>query len=187
MSHDLTGLLEHWKPGDATVADRLFLLVYDELRRMARQRLGNEPPSMTLEPTGLVHEVFLRLVDQTRVSYEGRAHFLAVAATMMRRVLVEHARARGRLKRGGDRERITLHDAIAPAPEIRELDVLALEEALTELAGLDAREAQVAELRIFAGLTIDEVAAAIGIAPRTVDEDWATAKAWLQRRLGSLQ
>ena len=136
-----------------------------------------------MQPTALVHEAYLRLIDQTRVDWNGRAHFLAVAATMMRRVLVEHARARQRLKRGGGWERLSLDRADALMPGIPQADILALDEALTRLAVEDEREAKIVELRFFAGLSVEETAAALGVSPRTVEDDWAMAKTWLKREL----
>ncbi|MFM9995781.1 MAG: ECF-type sigma factor [Phycisphaerales bacterium] len=182
MQEDATVILERLVRREPNAADALLPLVYDELRALAEKKLRGEPPEATLRPTSLVHEAYLKLVDQTRVDWKGRAHFLGVAATLMRRTVIEHARGRGRRKRGGGWRRITLSDAVAITTK-PEVDLLELDEALTRLAAAYPREARVVELRVFAGMTIDETAEAIGISPRAVDEDWAIAKAWLRREL----
>lgn len=183
MGSDATVILERWARGEAGASDELIGVVYAELRALAERKMRREPAEATLQPTSLVHEAFMRLVDASRIDFKGRAHFLAVAANVMRRILIEHARARRRQKRGGGWERITLSEDVAIAPGGRELEVLALDEALERLAALNPREARVVELRVFAGLTVDETAAALGVSARTVDEDWTMAKAWLRREL----
>lgn len=169
-------------PGDDRGADALLPLVYDELRRLARHYLSRESPGHTLAPTALVHEAYLRLAEHSRVEWQGRTHFFAVGARMMRRVLVDHARAHGRGKRGAGARPVTLVDDVAKQ-EFDLADVLALEEALTRLEALDAREARVVELRVFAGLTIDEIAELLDVSRRTVEGDWSHARAWLAAEL----
>jgi RNA polymerase sigma factor (TIGR02999 family) len=167
------------------VIDRLVPLVYDELRRMARAYLAGERPDHTLEPTALVHETYLRLVDQKAMAWEDRRHFFAIAATTMRRILVDHARALRREKRGGDRPRVSL-DAIGELPAAdRAAEVVAIDEALERLATEDRLKASVVELRFFAGLTNDETAAVLGLSEPTVRRHWRTAKLWLHRELRS--
>ncbi len=170
------------KPPDDPSADDLLPLVYDELRRLAEGYLRRERPGHTLQPTALVHEAYLRLVDQDRVDWQGRTHFLAVGAHMMRRLLIDHARGRGRVRRGGDRQRLTLDDEMA-AVAGQDVDLLALHEALETLAELDERQARIVELRFFAGLRVDEVAQVLGVSRRTVEGDWTHARAWLRREL----
>lgn len=175
---EATSLLMSAAEGDGQAMPRLLDLVYDELRALAESYLARERPDHTLQATALVHEAYLRLVDQTRVPWSNRGHFFAVAATAMRRVLINHARARGRLKRGGGGRTFSLDEAltIGQAPDER---LLALDDALTRLAHLDARKAHVVELRFFAGLTNAECAGVLGVAEATVRRDWKFAKAWL--------
>jgi len=168
--------------GDPAAADRLLPLVYDELRAQAARYLQRERPDHTLEATALVHEAYLRLVDQTRVQWKDRVHFFAVAAVMMRRVLVNHAKARGAAKRGGTGLRITL-DESAAADVAREIDLVALDEALARLADLDPQQARLVELRFFAGLSASEAAGVLGVSERTLHREWAMAKAWLHAEL----
>jgi RNA polymerase sigma factor (TIGR02999 family) len=179
---DVTEVLEQLKAGDSRAADRLLPLVYDEFRALARHYLAQERMNHTLQPTALVHEAYLKLVDQTRVDWQGRSHFFAVAAQAMRRILVDHARSRQREKRGGGRPRVTLDEAVALSPQ-KDEDVLALDEALEKLAALDARQAKVVELRFFGGMSVEEVAEALGVSKRTVEGDWTFARAWLSREL----
>ena len=179
----MTDLLRAWNEGDPHALERLIPAVYQELRRQAAAQLRRESPGHTLQPTALVHELFLRLTRQTQTTWEGRVHFLAVAAGIMRRILVDHARRRRRVKRGGTLCRVPLADAPA-AGDGREIDVLALDQALRELAALDADQGRLVELRFFAGLSTDEAAVALGVSSRTVKRDWRSAKAWLLRRLG---
>lgn len=165
------------------VAEQLMPLVYDELRSLADRYLQAERKGHTLQPTALVHEAFLRLVDQSRVNWQGRTHFLAVGASMMRRVLIDHARSRGRAKRGRDWQRFPLHDDVL-GEEAGEVDLLDINEALDELAGLDPEQACIVELRFFGGLSVEEVAHTLGVSKRKVEGDWTHAKAWLRQRLG---
>ena len=181
-SEDITDLLLAWRSGEETADGRLVEVVYDELRRLARRQLARERPNHSLSPTALVNEAYLKLVDQRRVRWQNRAHFFAVAGQLMRRVLVDHARARATAKRGGA-STIALEgvDVEAPAPDV---DILALDAALEKLGRVDARKKRLVELRYFAGLTIEEVAALLDVAPITVKRDWALARAWLFRELG---
>jgi RNA polymerase sigma factor (TIGR02999 family) len=179
---DLTGLLLSWRQGDAAALERLIPLVYGELRRVARRHLQREPPGHALQATALVHEVYLRLVDVDRLTLHGRAHFFAVAAGLMRQILVDHARRQRADKRGGGVTLLSLDD-VSPASQPTSVDVLALDQALEALSSIDARQCHVVELRFYAGLNIDEAAEALGISPATVEREWALAKAWLYRRL----
>jgi RNA polymerase sigma factor (TIGR02999 family) len=180
---DVTQILNAIEAGDPHAAAELLPLVYDELRRLAAARLAGERPGQTLDATALVHEAYLRLVGghQPR-EWSGRGHFFAAAAEAMRRILVEHARRKGRLRRGGDRERVDLEGLEVAAPE-RGDDLLALDEALAQLAAADPQAAELVKLRYFAGLTVPQAAAALGVAPRTADLIWAYAKSWLLRRI----
>ena len=178
-----TRILSRIDEGDAGAAEELVPYLYDELRGLAAAFLRRENPAHTLQPTALVHEAFLRLVDQTRVQWKGRTHFLAIAARTMRRILVDHARGRLREKRGGDRVRVTLQAELALSPD-RDEDVLALHEALEKLHQLDERQARIVELRFFGGLNVAEVAEVLGVSKRTVENDWTMVRAWLKRELG---
>jgi len=179
---DVTALLRQASAGDQAALERLLPLVYDELRRLAADHLGRERPDHTLQPTALVHEAWIRLVDQTRTSWESRGQFLAVAATSMRRILVDHARGRARIKRAAAGERVALEEDAAVAAE-RGVDLVAIDEALRKLGEDDSRKVRVIELRFFAGMTIEETAAALSIAPATVKRDWEFARLWLLREL----
>jgi len=179
---DVTALLLAWGEGDAGARSRLIDVVYDELRRVARGHLRRERPDHSLAPTALVHEAYLKLVDQRRVRWQNRAHFFAIAAHVMRRILVDHARSRAAAKRGGSM--MSLHEDDARTPPL-DVDILALERALEKLATVDRRQSRLVELRFFAGLTVEETAAAIEVAPITVKRDWALARAWLFRELQS--
>lgn len=184
-AHDATALLarlRHEGAGRTEATEGLAELLYPELRQIAARLMRRERGAHTLQPTAIVHEAFLRLVDQQAVEWQDRAHFLGIAARVMRRVLVEHARRRGSAKRGGGRERVTL-DERALGGEDAAFGLLALDDVLTRFATFDARSAQVAELRIFGGLTVPEVAHQLGVSARTVDGDWAMARAWLAREL----
>jgi RNA polymerase sigma factor (TIGR02999 family) len=183
---DVTGLLLSWRQGDASALDRLVPLVYDELRRVARRHLGREHPGHALQATALVHEVYLRLVDVERLTMNNRTHFFAVAAKLMRQVLVDHARRQRADKRGGGATMVTLDDA-SPATQPASLDVLALDQALGALSSIDERQCRVVELRFFAGLTIDEAAEVLGVSPVTVEREWALARAWLYRHMSPRQ
>jgi len=186
---DVTGLLVAWSKGDRAALDELLPVVYAELRRQARRALRREAAGHTLQPTALVHEAYLKLVDQRPDRWQGRAQFFGVAARCMRQVLVDAARTRRAAKRGGGARAITLGDAegLVAAPsggaEAAGDDVLALDEALTRLAALDPDQARIVELRYFAGLTIDDTAATLGISPATVSREWTVARRWLRREL----
>lgn len=182
LRQDVTQVLQDLRNGDQKAADRLLPMVYDEFRALARHYLAQERANHTLQPTALVHEAYMKLVDQTRVDWQGRSHFFAVAAQAMRRILVDHARSRQRDKRGGGRARVVLDEAVALSPQ-KDEDVLALDECLERLAALDARQAKVVELRFFGGLSVEEVAEALGVSKRTVEGDWTFARAWLSREL----
>lgn len=177
--HDVTMILNAVSAGDQGAVNSLLPLVYDELRSLAARRLRTERLGHTLQATALVHETYIRLVDQTRVQWTGRAHFLAVAATLMRRILVNHERDKRRLKRGGHAVRATLSESSlqTPAPS---LDLLALDEAMTRLASIDAQQNRIVELRYFGGLSIEEIAQVTGLSVRTIHREWAFAKAWLR-------
>lgn len=162
--------------------DRLFTLVYDELRKMAAGLMRGERADHTLRPTALVHEAYLRLVGNIDGPWGGRAHFFGAAARAMRQVLVDHAREHAALKRGGGLHRVTLDESLGPSSSV-EFEILAVDEAITRLSRLDARTARVAELRIFAGLLMDEIASVIGVSKRTVEADWSFALKWLGRAL----
>jgi len=178
MAKDITRLLSEAAEGSSAAVDQLAPIVYDDLRARAARRLRQERPDHTLQPTALVHEVYVRLVDQRDVDWRGRTHFLAVASRVMRRVLTDHARGRGRAKRGAGFRRVTL-DGIAAPGESRDVDLVDLDDALKRFAALDPRASRVVELRFFGGLTDDEAARALGVSPRTVRGDWAMARAWL--------
>jgi RNA polymerase sigma factor (TIGR02999 family) len=178
----ITELLIGWNQGDESALDRLMPLVYDELRRVARRRLAMEGREHTFQSAALVNETYLRLVDQKRVEWRSRMHFFAISARMMRRILVDHARHRNADKRGGSQPALTL-DLSTGIPQERDLDLIALDEALQELSELDPQQARVIELRFFGGLTIQEAAETLDISPATVTRDWVTAKAWLFDRL----
>jgi RNA polymerase sigma factor (TIGR02999 family) len=181
---EVTRLLLAWNAGDHSALERLMPLVYDELRRLAELHFRRERAGHTLQPTAVVHEAYFRLVDQTRVTWKNRGHFFAVASQAMRRILVDHARARAADKRGGGEKRVTLQNVEAPAEPVEELDLLALDEALTRLKALDGGQAQIAELRFFGGLSIEETAEALETSPSSVKREFRSAKAWLYRELG---
>ncbi|MGV3518095.1 MAG: sigma-70 family RNA polymerase sigma factor [Luteitalea sp.] len=170
--------------GDAAAAAELFPIVYEELRRLAASALRRERTDHTLQPTALVHEAFLRLAETPGASWENRAHFVAVAARVMRRVLVDHARGRNALKRGNGEIRVPLDDVDVAAVG-QDVDLVALDDALARLATLDERQARIVELRFFGGLSVPETAALIGASERTVKRDWQVARAWLTRELSS--
>lgn len=179
----ITRLLSHRDQLDREeIAQQLLPLVYDDLREQAQRYLQAERPGHTLQPTALVHEAFLRLVDQSRVDWIGKTHFLAVGASAMRRILIDYARTQKRQKRGGGWKRISLSVAYAP-DEASEVDFEALHVALDDLARLDADQARIVELRFFGGLSVDEVAQLLGVSKRKVEGDWTHAKAWLRDRL----
>ncbi len=170
--------------GDKPALDELMPVVYDELHRLAQHYLSRERAGHTLQTTALVHEAYLRLIDQKSVNWQNRAQFFGIAAQMMRRILINHARERNAQKRQGYATKISLDDAVGLF-EKRELDLVALDEALNELATLDPQQTQIVELRFFGGLTIEEVAEVVGISPATTKREWDSAKLWLRRRLGN--
>ena len=179
----VTQLLARAAEGDSGAVTSLFDLLYRELRGLAVSAMRSERGDHTLQPTALVHEAFLRLADDTG-SIENRRHFFGIAATAMRRILVEHARARHAVKRGGHAPRVSIDDVAVPAPTALDpVDLEALDAALTQLAALDARQARVVELRYFAGLTVEETADVLDASPRTVKRDWQMARAWLRREM----
>ena len=181
-TRSVTALLTDWSRGDASALDRLVPLVYAELRRIAARQLRGERPNHTLQPTALVNEVYLRLVDQRQVEWQDRAHFLGVAAQTMRRILVDHARRRDAGKRGDGVPAVSIDDAREIATS-GELPLLALDDALARLEALDPGLAKIVELRAFGGLTIDEAAHVLDVSPSTAKRSWRTAKAWLNREL----
>jgi RNA polymerase sigma factor (TIGR02999 family) len=180
---DITLLLNRARGGDPSATNELIPLVYDELRALADQHLQAERPGHTLQPTALAHEAYLRLVGSAESEWENRAHFFGAAAAAIRRILVDHARRAGRLKRGGGRRPLALDDLPEVADQPEGPDILAVHEALLELADLDPGKARLVELRFFGGLTVDEAAAVLGVSPRTTARDWQFARAWLKRAL----
>jgi RNA polymerase sigma factor (TIGR02999 family) len=177
-STDVTQLLISWGKGDKQALDKLMPLVYGELHRIASRYLRRERKGHTLQTTALINEAFLRVVDQNSVNWQNRAQFFGVAAQMMRRILVDHARSHLYAKRGGGAQKLTLDEAIA-MPQERDFELVALDDALTTLAAIDPQQSRIIELRFFGGLTIEETADVLGISPATVKRDWNMAKAWL--------
>ena len=180
----VTLLLQEWRGGDQSAFDRLLPLVYGELRLIARQYLRRERPGHTLQPTALVHEAYLKLVGLNRIRWQNRAHFFAVAAQLIRRILVDHARRQAAHKRGGGALVLNI-DSLEEAPPKRELNVVVLDATLSRLATLDPRQARMVELRFFGGLSVEETAEVLGISSATVKREWRAAKAWLYRELQS--
>lgn len=183
-SHRATGLLRAWGDGDQAALQELIPLVHDELRRLARRYMGRERAGQTLQPTALVNEAYLRLADLREMRWQDRAHFVAMAARLMRRVLVDIARSKGYQKRGRRPRQVSLDPALA-ASGAREEDVVALDEALTKLAALSPRRAQVIELKFFGGLSLEETAEALKVSPETVKRDWRLSRAWLHKELAT--
>jgi len=181
---EVTQLLVAWSDGDQAALEKLVPLVYEELHRLAHRYISRERPGYTLQTTALAHEAYLRLVNVKNVRWQNRAHFFAVAAQSMRRILVDLARARHNVKRGRGAQQVSLDEALVVSPE-RGADLLALDEALSRLATLNPRQSQVVELRYFGGLTEDEVAEVLTVSPRTVRSDWSLARVWLYRELSS--
>ena len=175
-------MLIDWSGGNSDAPARLMPLVYEELRRLARQYLQRERPDHTLQATGLVHEAYLRLVDQSTTTWQNRAHFFGVAAQVMRRVLVDYARAHRAEKRGGRWEKIAFDDALVPLAE-GSVDLIALDDALKDLLTFDPRQSQIVELRFFGGLTNEEIGEVLDVSPTTVKREWRMAKAWLRREI----
>ena len=178
----ITEQLIAWSRGDEAALDKLIPAVYQELRRMADYYLRSEDSGHTLQPTALVHEAYLRLIDQTKVEWVNRAHFFGVAAQMMRRILVDHAKAKHRVKRGGTTPKVSLDETINLSSE-RAAELVALDDALKVLDDLDERKSRIVELRYFGGLTVDETAQVLGVSDKTVMRDWNLAKAWLYQQL----
>lgn len=183
--HQVTQALVDWSKGDDDAPQRLMPLVYDELRGLARDYLRRERADHTLQATGLVHEAYLRLVDQTTATWQSRAHFFGVAARVMRRILVDHARSHRAEKRGGNWEKMEFDEAVAPLAE-KSVDLVALDEALQKLMRLDPRQSQIVELRFFGGMTVEEIAEVLDVSPRTVKREWRLAKAWLRREISDV-
>lgn len=181
--HEISRLLQAWSDGNRNALDELLPLVYEELRRQARRFLRKERQNHTLQSAALIHEAYLNLVEQSRISWQNREHFFAISANVMRRILVNYANARHRKKRGGTAENLELDESIFVATQAKDIDLLALDEALTRLAKKDEQQAQIVELRYFSGLTIEETADVLGISPATMKRDWKMTKAWLHREL----
>lgn len=179
---DVTALLSQLTQGNNEASEKLIPLVYDELKRLARAYMRRERPDHTLQTTALVHEAYLRLVRQQAVNWQGRSHFFGIAAQLMRRILIDHARGHLREKRGGAKEVLPLNEALVFSPEHSE-ELVKLDEALARLSKLDARQSRIVELRFFGGLSVEETAEFLGISPKTVKRDWAVAKAWLHGEL----
>ena len=182
-SPEITGLLLAWRGGNEQALDRLAPLVYDELRRLARCHMRGERPGHTLQPTALANEAYLRLIDAQQIQWHDRAHFFAMASRLMRRVLVDHARAHRADKRGGHDVRVSLDRALGLAARGDSLDLVALDDALDTLAKLDERKSEVVELRFFGGLNVEETATVLKVSSDTVTRDWNFAKSWLRREL----
>ena len=182
LPNEITERLIAWGGGDRSALDQLLPVVYQELRRMAGNYLRQENPGHTLQPTALVHEAWLRLIDQARVDWRNRAQFFGLAAQMMRRILVDHAKAKHREKRGGEAVKLSLDDVINLSQE-RAADLLALDDALVELTRVDGRKSRVVELRYFGGFSVEETAQILGVSPETVMRDWKLAKAWLYQQI----
>jgi RNA polymerase sigma factor (TIGR02999 family) len=182
-SSDVTALLIEWSHGDEAALERLLPVIYDECRRIASRQLRREDRDHTLDPTALVHEAYLRLVDQRRSTWENRAQFFGVVGQVMRRILVDYARAKHAQKRGGGAVLVSLDVAADQSDDARIADVLAIDEALERLAVQDPDQVRIIELRFFAGLTVEETARVVGRSPRTIKREWSLAKAWLYREL----
>jgi RNA polymerase sigma factor (TIGR02999 family) len=182
LSKQVSELLANWNNGDAEAREALMPLVYNELRKLAASHLRRERSDHTLQPTALVHEVYLRLADQKNVRWQDKTHFFGAAAQLMRRILVDHARSHTADKRGSGLPKVSLNEAIAMSRE-RPAELLALDESLTQLASTDPQQSRIVELRVFGGLTIEQTAEILGISPATVKRDWTLAKAWLLREI----
>ncbi len=183
QTHLITQMLQQWSDGNRDALEELMPLVYDELHKQARRYLRHERPNHTLQTTALINEAYLKLIDQREVNWESRTHFFAVAANMMRRILVDHARAKHREKRGGADENLPLEEAMLIVSDEKSIDLIALDEALNRLAAFDEQQLQIVELRYFSGLSLEETAAVLKVSRTTVANDWALAKAWLHREL----
>ena len=183
QSEQITVLLQEWSGGKREALDELLPLVYDELHKQARRYLRRERQDHTLQTTALIHEAYLKLIDQKNVDWQNRTHFFAIAAQMMRRILVDHARTKHRDKRGGDDVKLPLDEAILLVVNEKNVDLMALDEALNRLEKIDEQQTRVVELRYFSGLSLEETAEALKISRATAARDWAMAKAWLHREL----
>jgi RNA polymerase sigma factor (TIGR02999 family) len=184
---EITGLLKRWQAGDRQALDEVTPLVYRELHKMASRYLSRERPDQTLQSTALVHEAFLKLVDQRRVDWQSRSHFFGLAARLMRRILVDHARHTRRIKRGGDWQKVQLDDAPEPGSSGPDpADVITLDRAMQELEQFDPRQCRIVELRFFAGLSVEETAEAMQLSPATIKREWTIARAWLYQRMASI-
>ncbi len=183
-SHEVTHLLRAWSEGDQAALERLIPLVHAELHLLAKRYMRHEHAGHTLQTTALIHEAYLRLIDARQVRWENRAHFFAISARLMRQVLVDFARQRGYQKRGGASRRVSLDEALVVS-QVRDEDLVALDEALSALAEIDERKSRVVELRFFGGLTEEETAEALKVSPKTVRRDWRLAKSWLRRWLSA--
>lgn len=183
-SHEVTELLVDWSNGNQAALEKLLPLVYEELHHLAHRYMGRERPGHTLQTSGLVNEAYLRLIDQSRVHWQNRAHFYGIAAQVMRRILVDYARNRHYAKRGGSARQVSLNEALIVSEE-RSAEVVALDESLKNLAEIDPRKSQIVELRFFVGLSIEETAEVLAVSPGTVMRDWTLAKAWLRRAMTS--
>jgi RNA polymerase sigma factor (TIGR02999 family) len=181
-THEVTQLLIAWSNGDKAALDKLTPLVYEELRRLAHHYMSHERPGHTLQTTALVNEAYLRLVNRQGVHWQSRAHFFAIAATLMRSILVDHARSHAYAKRGGGTRKIELDEAMIVSQE-RAAEVVALDDVLKQLADFDPQQSRIVELRFFGGLTIDETAEVLDLSPATIKREWSTARAWLYREL----
>lgn len=183
QSPDITQILQEWSDGKREALDDLIPLVYDELRRQASRYLRKERQDHTLQTTALINEAYVKLIDQRNVNWQNRAHFFAIAAQAMRRILVDYARAKHREKRGGDAEKVSLEEATMIAVEEKSVDLIALDEALTKLAKIDEQKSRIVELRYFSGLSVEETAEVMNVSHKTVERHWTMAKAWLHREL----
>ena len=181
-THDVTELLIEWSNGDKAALDKLMPLIHEELRRLAHHYMSHERPGHTLQTTALINEAYLRLVNRKAVHWQNRAHFFAIAATLMRSLLVDHARSHAYAKRGGDARKITIDEAMIVSQE-RAAEVVALDDVLKQLAIFDPQQSRIVELRFFGGLTIDETAEVLGLSAATIKREWSTARAWLYREL----
>jgi RNA polymerase sigma factor (TIGR02999 family) len=179
----VTELLIDWHNGDQSALDALIPLVYDELRRLAGSYLRRRPTGHTLQPTALVHEAYLKLAAKSEVEWQNRAHFIGVAAHLMRCILVDHFRAKHADKREGSRQRLSLDAAVSFPQQQNEIDLMALDDALKSLEAVDPQQCRIVEMRFFGGLTVEETAEVLGVSPRTVKREWSTAKLWLLRQL----
>ena len=180
---NVTEMLRDWRNGDQEALERLIPVVYDELHRQAANYLRRELPGHTLQTTALIHEAYLRLMNQENIEWQDRAHFYAIAARLMRQILIDHARKRRATKRGGSDIKVPLGEAMVISPE-RGVDLVALDEALTRLATIDPQQSRIVELRYFSGLSVEETAEVLAVSSRTVKRDWNVAKAWLRQQIG---